>query len=235
MNYLYEIKNIEKIYGQGTGKTVAIKSMDLNIEERKFTTILGPSGSGKSTLLNLLGALDTPTSGSIFFLGENISKYNRNTLAKFRRDNIGFVFQSYNLLPNLTALENVEFSTEITGLTKDNAKSALDLLGLSNRIHHYPSELSGGEQQRVSIARAIAKEPKVLLCDEPTGALDNKTGVVALKILRDLNKILGTSILLITHNKEIARMSDTVIKLLNGEIVEVHNISHPISPESIEW
>lgn len=235
MNYLYEIKNIEKIYGQGTGKTVAIKSMDLSIEEGKFTTILGPSGSGKSTLLNLLGALDTPTNGSIFFLGENISKYNRNILAKFRRDNIGFVFQSYNLLPNLTALENVEFSTEITGLTKDNAKSALELLGLSNRVHHYPSELSGGEQQRVSIARAIAKKPKVLLCDEPTGALDNKTGVVALKILRDLNKTLGTSILLITHNKEIARMSDTVIKLLNGEIVEVHNISHPISPECIEW
>ena len=235
MNYLYEIKSIEKIYGQGTGKTVAIKSMDLNIEEGKFTTILGPSGSGKSTLLNLLGALDTPTNGNIFFLDENISKYNRNTLAKFRRDNIGFVFQSYNLLPNLTALENVEFSTEIRGLTKDNAKSALDLLGLSNRFNHYPSELSGGEQQRVSIARAIAKNPKVLLCDEPTGALDNKTGVVALKILRDLNKTLGTSVLLITHNKEIARMSDTVIKLLNGEIVEVHNISHPISPEGIEW
>ena len=235
MNYLYEIKSIEKIYGQGTGKTVAIKSMDLNIEEGNFTTILGPSGSGKSTLLNLLGALDTPTNGNIFFLKENISKYNRNTLAKFRRDNIGFVFQSYNLLPNLTALENVEFSTEIRGLTKDNAKSALDLLGLSNRFNHYPSELSGGEQQRVSIARAIAKKPKVLLCDEPTGALDNKTGVVALKILRDLNKTLGTSVLLITHNKEIARMSDTVIKLLNGEIVEIHNISHPISPECIEW
>jgi putative ABC transport system ATP-binding protein len=235
MDYLYDIKNISKVYGEGTGTTVAINSMDLQIESGKFVTILGPSGSGKSTLLNIIGGLDTPTSGDVLFLGENISEYKPRMLAKFRREHIGFVFQNYNLLPNLTALENVEFSTEIRGLTKENAKDALELLNLGNRMHHYPTELSGGEQQRVSIARAIAKNPKVLLCDEPTGALDNKTGIVALKILRNLNKTLGTSIVLITHNKEISKMSDIVVKLLNGEIVERYHIESPLSPDDIEW
>lgn len=235
MDYLYDIKNISKVYGQGTGTTVAIKSMDLQIESGKFITILGPSGSGKSTLLNIIGGLDTPTHGDVLFLGENISQYKPRMLAKFRREHIGFVFQNYNLLPNLTALENVEFSTEIRGLVKKSAKDALELLNLGNRMHHYPTELSGGEQQRVSIARAIAKNPKVLLCDEPTGALDNKTGIVALKILRNLNRTLGTSIVLITHNKEISKMSDIVVKLLNGEIVERYDIENPLNPDDIEW
>ena len=186
-------------------------------------------------MLNILGALDKPTSGQVLFLGEDISNYNNKKLSKFRRENIGFVFQSYNLLPNLTALENVEFSTEITGLPKENAENALKLLGLENRIKHYPTELSGGEQQRVSIARAIAKKPKVVLCDEPTGALDNKTGIMALKILRDLNRDFGTSIVLITHSKEISKMADTVIKILNGEVVERFDIENPLNPEYIEW
>ncbi len=235
MSYLYNIKGISKIYGEGQGATVALKSVDLSIDEGKLTVILGPSGSGKSTLLNILGALDSPTSGEVTFLNENISNYNSNDLARFRRENIGFVFQSYNLLPNLTALENVEFSTEITNRTRDDAKQALNVLGLSERMNHYPTQLSGGEQQRVSIARAIAKNPKALLCDEPTGALDNKTGVMALKILKDLNRDMGTSIILITHSREIAKMADTVIKVLSGEIVDRYDNPNPVDPADIEW
>ena len=217
------------------GDKPILNGLSLSVNAGEVHVIMGPNGSGKSTLLNILGALDKPTSGHVLFLGEDISNYSNKELSKFRRENIGFVFQSYNLLPNLTALENVEFSTEITGLPKENAENALKLLGLENRIKHYPTELSGGEQQRVSIARAIAKKPKVVLCDEPTGALDNKTGIMALKTLRDLNRDFGTSIVLITHSKEISKMADTVIKILNGEVVERFDIENPLNPEYIEW
>lgn len=235
MSYLYEINNISKIYGSGAGATEALKNINLTIDEGKLTVILGPSGSGKSTLLNILGALDKPTNGQVLFLGEDISHYSSKKLAKFRRENIGFVFQSYNLLPNLTSIENVEFATEITSLPIENAYEAIKLLGLEHRMKHYPSELSGGEQQRVSIARAIAKKPKVVLCDEPTGALDNKTGIIALNILRDLNKNLGTSIVLITHSKEIAKMADVVVRVMSGEVLDKEFIKNPLSPYEIEW
>ncbi|MCX7920717.1 MAG: ABC transporter ATP-binding protein [Clostridia bacterium] len=232
---LYEIKNLVKVYGEKENKVHALNGVSINIPRGKFVVVLGASGSGKSTLLNILGGMDTPTEGEIFFDGENISKHTQSKLTKFRKENIGYVFQSYNLLPNLTALENVEFSTEIGKLPKDGAKNALTMVGLFERKDHYPAELSGGEQQRISIARAIAKKPKVLLCDEPTGALDYKTGIMILNVLCDINKKQSTSIILITHSQDIAKIADVVIKMRSGKIIDVFENPAPQSPNEVEW
>ncbi|QNO14671.1 ABC transporter ATP-binding protein [Alkalicella caledoniensis] len=232
---LYEVKALTKTYGENQGKVLALNNTSVNIEKGKFIVVLGPSGSGKSTLLNILGGMDIPTSGQVTFNQMDISKYNKKQLTKLRKEKIGFVFQSYNLLPSLTALENVEFSTEIAGLKREVAKEAMALVGLEERYNHFPSQLSGGEQQRISIARALAKKPEVLLCDEPTGALDSDTGVKILHVLKSINKGQGTSIIVITHSQDIAKIADVVIKMRNGEVVEVIENPTPISPDQVNW
>ena len=218
---LYSLKNVSKTYGTGTAEVRALNDVTIDIPEGKFVVILGPSGSGKSTLLNLLGGMDSPSSGTISFRGEDITQYSARQLTKFRRKQVGFVFQAYNLLPDLTARENVEFSTEIAKLPQDLANDALTAVGLSERAKHYPSEMSGGEQQRVSIARAIAGKPDVLLCDEPTGALDYKTGNTILEVLHKIHDDEGHSVLVITHNREIAKDADMVISMQSGKIIDV--------------
>lgn len=232
---LYSLKNVTKIYGEKTATVTALKNVDLDIPMGKFVVILGPSGSGKSTLLNLLGGMDVPTSGHIFFQGTEISNYDAKQLTQYRRRKVGFVFQSYNLLADLTAQENVEFSTEIAKLPRSVAIQALTEVGLADRLRHYPSEMSGGEQQRVSIARGIAKQPAVLLCDEPTGALDYKTGVLVLDVLHRVHENGETSVVVITHNQDIARIADLVIYMKSGEIEQVIAQENPSAPNEIEW
>lgn len=232
---LYSISNLTKTYGEGNAKVVALNNIRLLIPEGRFIVILGASGSGKSTLLNMLGCMDRPTSGTITFRDTDITAFNKRRMTGFRGAHIGFVFQSYNLLPDLTALENVEFSTEIAGLPRGDAETALAVVGLSDRMNHYPAELSGGEQQRVSIARAIAKNPEVLLCDEPTGALDFHTGVMVLDVLKQIHKEKKSSILLITHNQEIAKIADMVITLRSGDLVDITENPAPLSPMEVTW
>ena len=232
---LFAISGLTKEYGEGDAKVVALNNISLPIPQGKLVAILGASGSGKSTLLNMLGCMDKPTAGEILFRGTDITAFGKRQMTGFRSENIGFVFQSYNLLPDLTALENVEFSTELAGLTRADAASALDAVGLSDRMHHYPAELSGGEQQRVSIARAIAKKPKVLLCDEPTGALDFKTGVMVLDVLIKIHQERNTSIVLITHNREIAKTAQIVITLRSSEVSSITENAEPLSAEEVAW
>lgn len=232
---IFSVKSLVKEYGEGGAKVVALNSINLNLPAGKLIAILGASGSGKSTLLNMLGCMDKPTSGKISFCDTDITAFTKKQMTGFRCDNIGFVFQSYNLLPDLTALENVEFSTELVNLTRSDAVKALVQVGLSDRMDHYPAELSGGEQQRVSIARAIAKNPNVLLCDEPTGALDYKTGVMVLTVLKQIHIERKTSILLITHNQEIAKIADIVITLRSGEVQAISENNSPLSPSEVIW
>jgi len=232
---LFTISDLTKSYGEGGAKVVALKNISLTIPQGKFIVILGASGSGKSTLLNMLGCMDRPTSGKILFNDTDITTFNKRKMTAFRGENIGFVFQSYNLLPDLTALENVEFSTELAHLSRAEAENALRMVGLADRMHHYPAELSGGEQQRVSIARAIAKNPKVLLADEPTGALDFNTGIMVLDVLKQIHREKQTSILLITHNQEIAKIADIVISLGSGEILHVSENKSPLAPSEVTW
>jgi putative ABC transport system ATP-binding protein len=232
---LFAISGLSKEYGEGGAKVAALNKVCLSIPAGKFIAILGASGSGKSTLLNMLGCMDRPTSGTIKFYESDITAFSKRQMTAFRGENIGFVFQSYNLLPDLTALENVEFSTELAGLSRADAETALSLVGLADRINHYPAELSGGEQQRVSIARAIAKNPKVLLCDEPTGALDFNTGIMVLEVLKQIHKEKKTSVLLITHNQEIAKIADMVITLRSGEVQTITENTAPLSPAEVTW
>lgn len=229
-----EFKNISKVYQMGEVEIKALNKASFSIEKGELVVILGPSGAGKTTCLNILGGMDEATSGTLIIDGVEITKLKGKDLIKYRRHDIGFVFQFYNLIQNLTALENVELAVQ---LCKDhlNPEKVLKKVGLKDRLDNFPSQLSGGEQQRVSIARAIAKNPKLLLCDEPTGALDYKTGKQILKLLEDTCHKEGMTIIIVTHNSAIADMADKVIKFKNGQVEEISINHNPRPIESIEW
>ena len=229
-----EVKNLCKIYQMGEVKIKAIENVNFTIDKGELVVILGPSGAGKTTILNILGGMDSPSSGSIIIDGTNISKYNSKELTKYRRYDIGFVFQFYNLVQNLTALENVSLANQICKNPKDAKKSLKDV-GLADRINHFPAQLSGGEQQIVSIARALAKNPKLLLCDEPTGALDSKTGKKIIKLLQDTCHKTNTTTIIITHNAIISEIADKVIKVKNGTIESININKNPKKVEEIDW
>ncbi|KAA0965299.1 ABC transporter ATP-binding protein [Sporosarcina sp. ANT_H38] len=231
---LIEFKNVTKEYKLGDVSIKALDGVDFSIYEGEFVVILGASGAGKSTILNILGGMDLASSGEVFVNGNNITQYDDKKLTTFRAEEVGFVFQFYNLIPNLTALENVEFASEVC---KDhlNAKEVLEKVGLGERKNNFPSQLSGGEQQRVAIARAVAKNPLLLLCDEPTGALDYNTGKSVLKLLQDLNKETQKCIVLITHNTAIAPIANRVIKVKSGKIDEIITNAETQSIEGLEW
>ena len=212
----------------------ALREVDFTVREGEFIVLLGPSGSGKSTLLNILGGLDRPTSGDLVFEGAPMGDYSSRQLTQFRRDNIGFIFQMYNLIPRLTARENIDLVGEISADPMDS-REALKLVGLGDRADHFPSQMSGGEQQRVAIARAIAKKPKLLFCDEPTGALDVKTGILVLEAIQNVNRDLGTTTIVISHNVTIAKMADRVVSLKDGQIVEVKVNAEKIPPSELDW
>ncbi|MDY0235558.1 MAG: ABC transporter ATP-binding protein [Gudongella sp.] len=233
-NTIMKVENLSKLYQMGEVEVAAIKKVDIEIYNGEFVVILGPSGSGKSTLLNILGGMDSPTEGNVYMDGENIVSFNDKKLTGYRRDKIGFVFQFYNLMGTLTARENVELATEIC---KDplNVDEVLDTVGLEDRKDHFPSQLSGGEQQRVAIARAVAKNADLLLCDEPTGALDFTTGIKILALLKEINQKYNKTVVIITHNVPIGAMADRVIKMRSGEIIDIKINEEPINPERIEW
>ncbi len=225
---------LSKIYQTGDVKVHALRDVDLSLYESELVVLLGASGSGKSTLVNIIGGLDTPTSGQVYFYDDNLTAYNDHQLTMFRRENVGFVFQFYNLIPSLTALENVELVTEISK-NPMQAAEALAIVGLTERINHFPAQLSGGEQQRVAIARAIAKRPSILLCDEPTGALDSKTGILVLEAIERVNQELGTTTVLITHNAVISDMADRVITLADGQVKTISENSQRSKPKDLSW
>jgi putative ABC transport system ATP-binding protein len=226
--------DITKVYHMGEVDVHALRSLDLDLYEGEFVVILGPSGSGKSTLLNILGGLDLPSSGHLWFRQRDLTHANDAELTRFRRDCVGFIFQFYNLIPSLTARENVALVTEIARHPM-RPEAALELVGLSDRLDHFPAQLSGGEQQRVAIARAIAKRPEVLLCDEPTGALDYQTGKLVLEALAQVNREFGTATAVITHNAGIAGMADRVIMMRSGEITRIQRNETKLSPAELEW
>jgi len=227
-------KDITKIYETGDVKIYALRGVDVEIMEGEMVVLLGPSGSGKSTLLNILGGLDQPTSGQVFFRGQELTALDTAGLTQYRRHHVGFVFQFYNLVPSLTAKENVALVTEIAS-DPMNAEEALEIVGLKERIHHFPAQLSGGEQQRVAIARAIAKRPQVMLCDEPTGALDSKTGVLVLDALMRINQETGTTTAIITHNAPIASLGDRIMTFADGQIHNVQTNDKKVAALDIAW
>ncbi len=233
MSYL-SLTNVCKQYKSGEITVDALKDVSFELENGDFAVVLGSSGAGKTTLLNLLGGMDGATGGEIILDGKNITALNRRGLTEYRRYDIGFVFQFYNLMPNLTALENVEIAVEICKNALD-PKTVLEVVGLKERMNNFPSQLSGGEQQRVSIARAVAKNPKLLLCDEPTGALDYVTGKLILKLLHDISRQQKKPVIIVTHNAALASMADKVLHIKSGQIERMERNAHPKSIEEIEW
>jgi putative ABC transport system ATP-binding protein len=231
---VFRIRDVAKVYRMGEVAVHALSAVNLELYEKELVVLLGPSGSGKSTLLNILGGLDIPSAGHVFFQGRDLTFADDAELTRFRRDCVGFIFQFYNLIPSLTARENVALVTEIVRRPM-RPEAALELVGLGDRLNHFPSQLSGGEQQRVAIARAIAKRPEVLLCDEPTGALDYSTGKLVLEALAQVNQELGTMTAVITHNAAIAGMADRVVTMRSGEIVRVERNEHKLTPAELEW
>ena len=233
-NPAFAVRGLTKTYGEGHSAVHALRGVDIDLPKGEIVVLLGPSGSGKSTLLNILSGLDRATSGTAAFDGQELTTMSDRDLTRYRRDHVGFVFQFYNLMPSLTALENVELVTEIAGdpMAPDEA---LRLVGLEERTGHFPAQLSGGEQQRVAIARAVAKQPNVLFCDEPTGALDSTTGRSVLQVLRDVNAELGTTVLIVTHAAATAQMADRVIHFADGAIRDVVTNETKLSPSEIHW
>ena len=234
MGHFVEFQDVCKYYTMGEQRITAADHITFTIEQREFTVIVGPSGAGKTTVLNMLGGMDTCDEGSIRLDGREISRYNRRQLTEYRRYDVGFVFQFYNLVQNLTALENVELAAEICREPLD-ARETLAHVGLEDRLNNFPAQLSGGEQQRVSIARALAKNPKILLCDEPTGALDYKTGKTILQLLQDTCRNTGRTVIVITHNQALTAMADRVIRIKNGTVLSNETNPDPTPVERIEW
>jgi len=230
----FQTRDLKKVYATDSSEVWALRGVDLELYDGEVAVLLGPSGSGKSTFLNILGGLDQPSSGQVFFRGEELTAFDDNTLTRYRRDHVGFVFQFYNLIPSLTARENVALVTEIS---RDPLapEEALGLVGLTDRLDHFPSQLSGGEQQRVAVARAVAKRPDVLLCDEPTGALDSQTGVTVLEAIERVNRELGTTTALITHNAVIAGMADRVISFADGRVSQITVNPERVPAAGLTW
>lgn len=233
-NSYVKLDKVSKIYKMGEVEIRAVDNISFEISKGEFVVVVGPSGAGKTTVLNILGGMDTATKGNVFVDGSNIAKYNNRQLTAYRRDDIGFVFQFYNLVPNLTALENVELAMQICKNPLD-AKKVLCEVGLEDRMGNFPAQLSGGEQQRVSIARALAKNPKLLLCDEPTGALDYQTGKAILKLLQDMCREKGMTVIVITHNSALTPMAEHVIHIKNGTVSAMELNTDPTPVEEIEW
>ncbi|MDP2198076.1 MAG: ABC transporter ATP-binding protein [Sulfurimicrobium sp.] len=231
---VFTARGLTKTYHMGEVEVPALRSLDIEIYQGEFVVLLGPSGSGKSTLLNILGGLDNPSSGEAFWRDHNLATANERELTEYRREHVGFVFQFYNLISSLTVRENVALVTEIAPQPM-RPEEALERVGLAHRLDHFPSQLSGGDQQRVAIARAIAKRPDVLLCDEPTGALDYETGKVVLEVIARINEELGTTAVVITHNASIAGMADRVMRMADGHIASVEANPHKLSPSELSW
>ena len=234
MSEFVTLKDVRKIYKMGEVEIMAAAGIDFEIKKGEFAVVVGPSGAGKTTVLNILGGMDKATSGHVIVDGVDISSFNSRQLTSYRRDDIGFVFQFYNLIPNLTALENVELALQICKDPLD-AKKVLEDVGLGDRLDNFPAQLSGGEQQRVSIARALAKNPKLLLCDEPTGALDYNTGKAILKLLQNMCRERGMTVIVITHNQALAPMADRLIHIKNGQVSHMETNENPMSIDEIEW
>ena len=233
-DHILRLEEVGKTFWMGEVAVVALKHVTLDVLANEFLVIVGPSGSGKSTMLNIVGGLDRPTAGRVWYRDNELTSASAAELTRYRRDRIGFVFQFYNLVPNLTARENVMVATEISPDPLD-VDETLRLVGLAERMDHFPSQMSGGEQQRVAIARALAKNPELVLCDEPTGALDYETGKLVLKLLIDVRRKLGKTVVIITHNVAIADIADRVVRMRSGEVVELHANARPVTPEEISW